>query len=406
MTTPALMAFEDARQHLLERAEPLTDFQASPLKNARSRLLAADLTAPINVPPYDNSAMDGYAVRAADIEVGARLPVSQRVPAGMSPTPLLLGSVARVFTGAPIPHGADAVVMQEQTEADGYNVTFLKPVTQGQNIRQRGEDIAAGSVVIPAGTQLSPAHIGLAASVGIAEVPVIRPLRVAVFFTGDELTEPGESLLPGRIYNSNRYWLRGLLAEMGCEIRDLGIVPDSLAATRLALADAAANSDVVITCGGMSVGEEDYVTSAVARDGHLDLWKIAMKPGKPFAFGKLGQADFIGLPGNPVSGYVTFLTLVAPFIRKRQGLPLPSCLTHAAEVEAAFEWSKPDPKRVEFLRVRRVMRDGRKVLEAYPHQGSGVLSSMAWADGLVALEAGQQVRVGDRLSYWAFDRML
>lgn len=406
MTTPALMAFEDARQHLLERAEPLTDFQASPLKNARSRLLAADLTAPINVPPYDNSAMDGYAVRTADIEVGARLPVSQRVPAGMSPTPLLLGSVARVFTGAPVPHGADAVVMQEQTEADGYNVTFLKPVTQGQNIRQRGEDIAAGSVVIPAGTLLSPAHIGLAASVGIAEVPVIRPLRVAVFFTGDELTEPGESLLPGRIYNSNRYWLRGLLAEMGCEIRDLGIVPDSLAATRLALADAAANSDVVITCGGMSVGEEDYVTSAVARDGHLDLWKIAMKPGKPFAFGKLGQADFIGLPGNPVSGYVTFLTLVAPFIRKRQGLPLPSCITHAAEVEAAFEWLKPDPKRVEFLRVRRVMRDGRKVLEAYPHQGSGVLSSMAWADGLVALAAGQQVKLGDRLSYWAFDRML
>ena len=405
MTAPAMLAVEAALEFLLDRARPITDTQHQPLLHARRCVLAQDIRASVDVPPCDNSAMDGYAVRSSDIQPERMLPISQRIPAGAVPGPLAEGSVARIFTGAPIPAGADAVIMQEQAHPDGDKVRFSAAAKPGQNIRRSGEDISKDSVVLSAGTRLSPAELGLAASIGCAYLDVLRPLKVAVFFTGDELAERGEPLSAGKIYNSTRYWLRGLLETLGCQVRDLGIVPDSLAATRLALADAAATSDLVLTCGGVSVGEEDHVKHAVEREGQLDLWKIAIKPGKPLAFGRIGEADFVGLPGNPVSGYVTFLLLIAPFIKARQGRrdvqPWP-----VTRLPAGFEWPRKDPLRTEFLRVRQVVSEGRVTLEAFPKQGAGVLTSVAWADGLVRVAPNQTIKPGDLVDYLPLSALL
>ncbi|MCG9083498.1 molybdopterin molybdotransferase MoeA [Laribacter hongkongensis] len=405
MTTPALLPFDDARTWLLDRARRLTETEVLPLVRARGRILARDVVSRLAVPPQDNSAMDGFALRIADWAEGKTLPVSQRVPAGTQPQPLQPGTAARIFTGAPVPAGADCVVMQEQCRQEGDCVLVASAPRAGQNIRRAGEDIAAGTVVVAAGSRLKPADIGLIASVGQPEVEVLRPLRVAVFFTGDELTEPGETLFPGRIYNSNRYWLRGILTQMGCEVRDLATIPDSLAATRLALADAAGSADVVMTCGGVSVGEEDHVKTAVEREGRLDLWRLAIKPGKPFAFGAIGEADFIGLPGNPVSGFVTLATLVAPFLRERMGLDGRAPML-SVQLPARFDWQQPDSKRTEFLRARLSHEEGRFAVEIYPQQGSGVLTSCAWADGLVRLAPGQSVKVGDPVDYLPLSNLI
>ncbi|MCG8993349.1 molybdopterin molybdotransferase MoeA [Laribacter hongkongensis] len=405
MTTPALLPFDDARTWLLDRARRLTETEVLPLVRARGRILARDVVSRLAVPPQDNSAMDGFALRVADWAEGKTLPVSQRVPAGTQPQPLQPGTAARIFTGAPVPAGADCVVMQEQCRPEGDCVLVASAPRAGQNIRRAGEDIAAGTVVVAAGSRLKPADIGLIASVGQPEVEVLRPLRVAVFFTGDELTEPGETLFPGRIYNSNRYWLRGILTQMGCEVRDLATIPDSLAATRLALADAAGSADVVMTCGGVSVGEEDHVKTAVEREGRLDLWRLAIKPGKPFAFGAIGEADFIGLPGNPVSGFVTLATLVAPFLRERMGLDGRAPML-SVQLPARFDWQHPDSKRTEFLRARLSHEEGRFAVEIYPQQGSGVLTSCAWADGLVRLAPGQSVKAGDPVDYLPLSNLI
>ncbi|WP_081666706.1 molybdopterin molybdotransferase MoeA [Laribacter hongkongensis] len=405
MTTPALLPFDDARTWLLDRARRLTETEVLPLVRARGRILARDVVSRLAVPPQDNSAMDGFALRVADWAEGKTLPVSQRVPAGTQPQPLQPGTAARIFTGAPVPAGADCVVMQEQCRQEGDCVLVASAPRAGQNIRRAGEDIAAGTVVVAAGSRLKPADIGLIASVGQPEVEVLRPLRVAVFFTGDELTEPGETLFPGRIYNSNRYWLRGILTQMGCEVRDLATIPDSLAATRLALADAAGSADVVMTCGGVSVGEEDHVKTAVEREGRLDLWRLAIKPGKPFAFGAIGEADFIGLPGNPVSGFVTLATLVAPFLRERMGLDGRAPML-SVQLPARFDWQQPDSKRTEFLRARLSHEEGRFAVEIYPQQGSGVLTSCAWADGLVRLAPGQSVKAGDPVDYLPLSNLI
>ncbi len=405
MTTPALLPFDDARTWLLDRARRLTETEVLPLVRARGRILARDVVSRLAVPPQDNSAMDGFALRVADWAEGKTLPVSQRVPAGTQPQPLQPGTAARIFTGAPVPAGADCVVMQEQCRQEGDCVLVASAPRAGQNIRRAGEDIAAGTVVVAAGSRLKPADIGLIASVGQPEVEVLRPLRVAVFFTGDELTEPGETLFPGRIYNSNRYWLRGILTQMGCEVRDLATIPDSLAATRLALADAAGSADVVMTCGGESVGEEDHVKTAVEREGRLDLWRLAIKPGKPFAFGAIGEADFIGLPGNPVSGFVTLATLVAPFLRERMGLDGRAPML-SVQLPARFDWQHPDSKRTEFLRARLSHEEGRFAVEIYPQQGSGVLTSCAWADGLVRLAPGQSVKAGDPVDYLPLSNLI
>jgi molybdopterin molybdotransferase len=400
----SLLTFDEALHKLLAAACPVAEIEEVDTVTAVGRTLARAQASGIVVPPLDNSAMDGYAVRLADIpSAGARLAVSQRIPAGSVGTPLAAGTAARIFTGAPVPAGADAVVMQELCEHAGEGVVQVNHVPRaGENIRRAGEDIQSGAEILAAGTRLAPQDIGLAASVGLARLPVFRRLRVAVFFTGDELSMPGETLKPGGIYNSNRYTLRGLLAALGCEVRDLGIVPDSLEATRDALRAAAADSDVIITSGGVSVGEEDHVKAAVQAEGALDLWKIAIKPGKPLAFGKVSPRDtaFIGLPGNPVSTFVTFLMLVRPFLLACQGARVTA--PRGLMMRADFDWPKPDRRR-EFLRVRINAEGG---LDLFPNQSSGVLTSCAWADGLVDNPPAQAVARGELVRFIPFSELL
>ncbi len=351
--------------------------------------------------------MDGYALRCADVlAAGTRLAVTQRIPAGSVGHHLAPASAARIFTGAPVPEGADAVVMQERCERDGEAVIVNHVPRDGENIRRRGEDIRAGSEILAAGTRLTPQALGLAASIGVPLLPTFRRLRVALFFTGDELATPGEPLKPGGIYNSNRYLLRGLLDRLGCAVTDLGIVPDTLEATREALRRAAALSDLIVTSGGVSVGEEDHVKPAVEAEGQLGLWKLAIKPGKPLAFGRVATgnnnnaADFIGLPGNPVASFVTFLILVRPFILKRMGCS--DWLPRRILLPAGFDWLRPDARR-EFLRAR-PGPDGR--LELFPNQGSGVLTSTVWAGGLVDNPPGQAIRAGDVVQFIPYGDLL
>jgi molybdopterin molybdotransferase len=341
-------------------------------------------------------------VRAADCAGGAaRLKVAQRIPAGHVGSFLEPGTAARIFTGALIPDGADAVVMQEQCELDGDVVTVRHAPQPGEWIRRAGEDVRAGSVILLAGTRLRSQELGLAASVGLARLPVRRRVRVAVFFTGDELAMPGEPLAPGAIYNSNRFTLRGLLENFGCEFTDYGIVPDSLQATRDTLRAAAAQHDLIITSGGVSVGEEDHIKPAVEREGRLNMWQIAVKPGKPLAFGEVrrgegveGSAFFMGLPGNPVSSFVTFLLFVRPFLLRLQGVS-GDVSPRALPMRADFDWPKAD-RRNEFLRARINDQGG---LELFPNQGSGVLTSTVWADGLIDNPPGQAIARGDTVRF-------
>jgi molybdopterin molybdotransferase len=356
----------------------------------------------MNVPAHDNTQMDGYAVRVADCASGdATLTVTQRIPAGHVGQPLLPGCAARIFTGALIPEGADAVVMQEQCEANDGLVTIRHVPKTGEWIRRTGEDISADSVILAAGTRLRSQELGLAASIGMAQLTVHRKLRVAVFFTGDELTMPGEPLAPGAIYNSNRFTLRALLENLGCEVRDFGIVPDSLAATRDVLRRAAEGNDLIITSGGVSVGEEDHIKPAVEAEGKLNMWQIAVKPGKPLAFGEVGQAFFLGLPGNPVSSFVTFLLFVRPFLLRLQGADVPS-QPRGMMVRADFNWPKAD-RRNEFLRARLNAQGG---LELFPNQGSGVLTSTVWGDGLVDNPPGNAIAPGDVVRFIPFSELM
>lgn len=401
---PMLSAAE-ALDFLLSAVRPIADSEILPTLEANGRVLAQAQASRLDVPPMDNTQMDGYAVRSMDCASGAAvLPVSQRVPAGQVPQPLQPGTAARIFTGATIPPGADAVVMQEQCEADGDKVTIRHAPEAGEWIRRCGEDIRAGSVILPAGTRLRAQELGLAASVGLAELPLVRRPRVAVFFTGDELAMPGEPLKPGAIYNSNRFLLRGLLQNLGCEITDYGIVPDSLEATRKVLREAAQGHDLVLTSGGVSVGEADYVKPAVEAEGRLDMWQIAIKPGKPLAFGEIRRsgdaAFFIGLPGNPVSSFVTFLLFVRPFLLRMQGVQ--QVAPRAVHVRADFDWPKAD-RRNEFLRARLNDRGG---LDLFPNQGSAVLTSTVWGDGLVDNPAGCTIAQGDSVRFIPFAELL
>jgi len=400
-----MLSFDQALQQLLAAARPVAEIRELPLEAAVGRVLAAAQQSTVAVPPLDNSAMDGYALRAADLaEVGAVLPVSQRIPAGSVGTPLQPGTAARIFTGAPIPPGADAVVMQERTEVVEGGVRFQHQPKPGDNIRRVGEDIAVGAEILPAGVILRGQELALAASAGLPQLPVYRRLRVAVFFTGDELRQPGEPLPPGAIYNSNRYALRALLEGLGCEVRDLGQVPDQLEATREALRRAAADNDLIVTSGGVSVGEEDHVKPAVEAEGRLDLWKIAIKPGKPLAFGEITSSGkpvwFVGLPGNPVSSFVTFVTLVRPFIRRLQGVQ--QVLPRAFAMRADFDWKKADARQ-EFLRARINAGGG---LELFPNQGSGVTTSLVWGDGLVVNPPATTVAQGDLVQFIPFAELL
>lgn len=412
-----MLSYEEALDHLLAAAEPVAETKLLPLSVAQGRIIAEPLVSAVTVPPLDNSAMDGYAVRCTDIaQAGSELPVSQRIPAGSIGHTLAPGTAARIFTGAPVPEGADAVVMQEFCEHGKAGGVIINQVPKpGQNIRRAGEDIAAGVEVLAAGTRIGPAEIGLAASIGFAQVPVHRHLRVALLSTGDELTEPGHPLPPGGIYNSNRYFLRAMFEALGCAVTDAGHVPDTLEATRAALREAANAHDLIVTSGGVSVGEEDHVKPAVEAEGALSLWKIAIKPGKPLAFGHVRKVSaggtaqserantetaFIGLPGNPVSCFVTFLLFLRPYVLKRQGVATTLPLTR--QLVSASDWTKPEDRR-SFLRAR-IAPDGR--VELYPNQSSGVLTSCAWADGLIDTPAHQTFKAGDPVRYIAFADLL
>ena len=401
-----LIPLDDALARLLAQALPLQGVDTVRTFDADGRVLAHDLVSAVQVPPLDNSAMDGYALRCADVpQPGTVLPVSQRIPAGRVGTPLQPGTAARIFTGAPVPEGADAVVMQEECSAEGDGHVRVQATPRaGQNIRLAGENITRGSVVLQAGARLTPAALGLAASIGVAELPVARRPRVALFSTGDELAMPGEvapeQLPPGAIYNSNRFFLHALLQRMGCEVTDMGIVPDRLGATQDALRAASQDHDVILTSGGVSVGEEDHIKPAVQALGQLDLWQIAIKPGKPFAYGRVGPAHFVGLPGNPVASFITFAILVRPFLLRLQGVGdvAPRCIAARAD----FDWPKAD-KRREFLRVR---YNAAGALDLFTNQGSGVLTSTVWGDGLVDNQPGQTIAPGDSVSFLPFAELL
>jgi molybdopterin molybdotransferase len=407
-----LKSLDQALAELLAQAQPLTGTDEVDTFDADGRVLAQDLVSALHVPPQDNSSMDGYALRCADVPAPAVvLPVTQRIPAGHYGQPLKPGEAARIFTGAPVPAGADTIVMQEDCEPVGEGSVRVNVVPQsGQWIRRAGEDVTRGAVVLSRGQRLTPAALGLAAGIGMARLTVARRPRVALFSTGDELVMPGElppeQMPPGAIYNSNRYFLRALLQRLGCQVTDCGIVPDQREATLKALREAAQGHDLVLTSGGVSVGEEDHIKPSVQQLGELDLWQISMKPGKPFAYGKLyrsGPQDachFAGLPGNPVSSYVTFMLLVRPFLLRLQGA------TDVAPVRmtlpAHFEIRRGD-KRREFLRVRRNAAGG---LDLYPNQSSGVLTSTVWGDGLVDNPAGGTIAHGDSVHFLVFAELM
>ena len=399
---PRMLSVAEAQAFMLGAARPVAEVELVDTMRANGRVLATAQTSTLNVPERDNTQMDGYAVRAIDCASGAAsLPVSQRIAAGHVGQPLQPGTAARIFTGALIPDGADCVVMQEQCSVLDGVVTVNHVPHAGQWVRRQGEDIRAGGVILGAGRRLRSQEMGLAASVGLAQVPVLRKLRVAVFFTGDELAMPGEPLAPGAVYNSNRFTLRGLLENLGCEITDLGIVPDSLEATKAVLRQAAQGNDLIITSGGVSVGEEDHIKPAVEAEGRLNMWQIAVKPGKPLAFGEVREAFFVGLPGNPVSSFVTFLLFVRPFILRLQGVA-GNLAPRSYQLPAAFERMKAD-KRNEFLRAR-VNDDGE--LELYTNQSSGVLTSTVWGDGLIDCPPGLSIARGDMLRFIPFNELL
>ena len=408
-----LISLDDALAQLLAHAVVLQRAEEVSTFDADGRVLAQDVVSELQVPPHDNSSMDGYALRCADVvQLGAVLTVSQRIAAGSSGAALLQGTAARIFTGAPIPAGADAVVMQE--DCVGVSSTHgPKQVHQiqvntlpkpGQWIRRAGEDVTRGAVVLSKGDRLTPACLGLAASIGMNRLQVTRQPRVALFSTGDELVMPGDvapaDMKAGAIYNSNRFFLRALLVRLGCVVTDFGIVPDRLDATLQALRDASARHDLILTSGGVSVGEEDHIKPAVQALGELNLWQIAIKPGKPFAYGKVGAAHFMGLPGNPVSSFITFLMLVRPFLLRLQGVT--DVATDGVALPANFKWPKAD-KRREFLRVRRNAGGG---LDLFPNQSSGVLTSAVWGDGVVDNPPGQTIAPGDLVQFIAFSSLL
>lgn len=408
---PPLMALDEALASLLRKAQPVLPAESVATFDADGRVLAEDLVSALTVPPRDNSSMDGYAVRVADCAApGALLQVAQRIPAGTVGTPLAAGTVARIFTGAQIPEGADAVVMQEDTQAvpqeGGLGAVRIQVApAAGQWIRRAGEDVASGDVVLRKGERLAPAALGLAASIGFDRLQVARRPRVALLSTGDELVMPGEvapeAMKPGAIYNSNRFFMRALLHRLGCEVNDLGIVPDRREATIEALRSAAESSDLIITTGGVSVGEEDHIKAAVQALGELQLWSLSMKPGKPFAYGSIrraggdakGLCHVTGLPGNPVSSFLTFLLLVRPFLLTLQGAV--RVASEPVPMRADFDWPRAD-KRREFLRARRNAAGG---LDLFANQSSGVLTSMVWGDGVIDNPPGQTIKAGDMVKF-------
>ncbi len=399
-----LTPIADALVHVLAQVPAAPSSESVPLGAALNRVLAEPVLAAIDVPAYDNSAMDGYALNTRDLKAaGESLPVSQTIAAGHPGQALKPGTLARIFTGAPIPAGADAVVMQENTEARGNVVAVTQLPKSGENVRKRGHDIARGSTILSAGQRLRPQDLGLIASLGVERIAVRRALTVALLNTGDEVVAPGQALKPGQLYDSNSFTLEGLLQSLGMRVRKLGIVADTPAATEAALQQAAREADVVISTGGVSVGAEDHVRAAVEKLGKLSLWKLAIKPGKPFSYGQVAGKPFFGLPGNPVAVFVTFVLLVRPFILRMQGAAAADA--RAFPVKAGFAVTDAGTRQ-EYLRVQLVNKHGELIAEPYPDQGSSVLTSLSWADGFAVLPIGTTVKPGDTLDYLSFAELL
>jgi molybdopterin molybdotransferase len=400
-----LIPLDKALTFLLEDAQENVANIDVPLSEALGGVLAAGQHAAINVPDFDNSAMDGYAVCTSDLDKpGCRLPLSQTIAAGHPGTALEKGTAARIFTGAPVPKGADAVVIQENTSAEEGQVAVMEIPAPGANIRLTGHDVAKGSEILRSGQRLRPQDLGLLAALGTASVTVKQPLKVAIINTGDEVVAPGQSLQPGQLYDSNSFTLEALLSGLGMHVMKKGIVDDSLTATQSALEKAAQEADCIITTGGVSVGDEDYVRQAIESLGQMALWKLAIKPGKPFSYGRIQDVPFFGLPGNPVAVFVTFVLLVRPYLLKMQGvvnLKLPTL-----SVKAGFNTTSTN-SRQEFIRVRmNEDAQGEQELEAYGNQGSSIMTSLSWADGLAEIPAGESVDKGQRLNYFPFKGML
>lgn len=400
------LSVEAALQRLLESARPIADSERVSTFVARNRVLAEPLRSPVDLPCWANSAMDGYAVNCAELAAhGGRLRVAQRIPAGSCGTPLAAGTAARIFTGAPVPDTADAVVVQEVCTRDDDWVQMPVDIAPSANIRLRGEDVRAGDEVIAAGTRLNPQHVGLAASVGADRLAVRRRLRVAILASGDELVMPGQALAPGQIYNSNRFVYHALLDALGCDIVDLGIVADSLDATIAALQHATTQADLVLASGGVSVGEEDHVRPAIRQLGSLDLWRIAMRPGKPLAFGRIDDVPFIGSPGNPVSMFVTFCLFVRPFILRMQGVAgdlMPLMLP----ARAGFDWPAPDQRR-EYQRARLERdADGNSVVRVFQSRSPAALTSLTWANGVVVIPEGRTIAAGEAVDFIPFSELM
>lgn len=406
-----MLTVKEALDRLLERAIQVPEWEAVAISKANGRVLAKSQYSGIDVPNADNAAMDGYAICFSDLNgAGTVLTVRQRVPAGQRGGTLQSGEAARIFTGAPIPEGADTVVRQEWCEVDGNQLRFTRlPEKKGESVRYRGEDLETGDLVLKKGSRLQAQHLGIAASVGLMDLPVTRRLKVALMSTGDELVMQGESLTPGKIYNSNRYTLRALLENLGCIVTDFGLIADKLKATQAALGEAAsAGHDLIITSGGVSVGEEDHIKPAIESRGRLHFWRVAVKPGKPLVFGEIDANDgllphstpIIGLPGNPVSSFVTFLLFVRPFLLRMQGVE--DVFPKSFSLRADFTLDNPD-ERNEFSRARLNEAGG---LELFGNQGSGVMSSTVWGDGLIDNPPGHSVKKGDLVRFIPFSELL
>ena len=384
----ALMRADEALKILNQRIATVASPTSAPLSAACGRILAADIVAGRDVPPHDNAAVDGYAVFFDDLApMGeTRLPVAGRVAAGhILGRAARRGTAVRVFTGAPMPPGPDTVFMQEDTRLDGDTVVLPPGIRRGSNRRKAGEDVRAGSIILPHGKRLRPQDVGLAASIGLCELPIYRPLKVAIFSTGDELREPGEVAPEGAVYDANRFVLRGLLEQLGCIVSDLGILCDRLDTVRDALDRASAGHDAVITSGGMSTGEEDHVRAAVSSLGSIHFWRLAIRPGRPVALGQVKGIPFIGLPGNPVAMMVTFLRFARPLLLGLGGAREAEREPHLFRVRTDFAIKKKEGRR-EWIRGRLTTgEDGMPVVTKYPRDGAGILTSLVESDGLVEL---------------------
>lgn len=405
MASQQLLPLEKALEALLASARPVTGTEEVALGASLNRILAQDQAVPADVPPADNSAVDGYALRCRDLtDTGTTLPVSARIAAGHAAAPLTPGTAARIFTGSEIPAGADAVIMQEQVVAeDDGSATFTTTPAPGQNIRRQGQDLTRGDTALAAGTRIRPQEMGLLASMGMERVTVYRRLRVAILNTGDELVAPGQPLGPGQIYNSNRYTLQGLLSRAGCELVLDETLRDTREQTRQTMGQAAAMADLIITSGGVSVGEEDHVRAVLEASGELSLWRLAMKPGKPLAFGTIDGTPLLGLPGNPAAVLVTFLILGVPYIHRCQGDRRPPPTGHT--LPAGFQTRERSIRR-EFMRARVEVTDGQALIAAYPNQSSAALSSACWADGLAVVPEHTLIEPGDPVTFLSFAELL